>query len=218
MTTSAQSLASTSSASPVSAEAENRLKEDVENAKVDAIRQSGFAKGFEEGFAQGHAQATLEGQRQTAEYIRNEGQQAALRFASLFLAAQQQISQAEQNIAQGVLELACEVARQVVRRDLAVNPNAVLPVVRESLGLLLSEGKTTIVRMHPLDMEVLAEDLRREFADLSLNLVPDSNLSRGGCATECAGTVIDGTVQGRWQRVVASLGLDLTWEDEYDAD
>ena len=83
---------------------------------------------------------------------------------------------------------------------------------------MLSEGKTTVVRMHPLDMEVLAEDLRTEFADLSLNLVPDSNLSRGGCAEECAGTVIDGTVQRRWQRVVASLGLDLAWEDEHDND
>lgn len=199
-------------------EAENRLKADAETAKVNAIRQSGIAKGFEDGFAQGHAQATLEGERKIAEYIRNEGQQAAQRFANLFAAMQQQILLAEQNIAQGVLELACEVARQVVRRDLSVNPNAVLPVIREGLGLLLSEGKTTVVRMHPLDMEVLAEDLRTEFADLSLNLVPDSNLSRGGCAVECAGTVIDGTVQRRWQRVVASLGLDLAWEDEHDND
>jgi flagellar assembly protein FliH len=198
------------------ADAESRLKEDAEQARIEAIRQSGFTKGFEEGFAQGHAQATLEGQRHIADYIRNEGQQAAKQFAELFSSAQRQISDAEQSIAQGVLELACEVARQVVRRELSVNPNAVLPVIRESLGILLSEGKTTVLRMHPLDMEVLAEDLRSEFADSAINLVADAGMSRGGCLAEAAGTVIDGTVQRRWKRAVSGLGLDLAWEAEHD--
>jgi flagellar assembly protein FliH len=194
------------------ADAEHRAKDDVERARVDAIRQSGFAKGFEEGFAQGHAQATLEGQRQIADYIKNEGQMAASHFASLFAGAQKQISDSEQSIAQGVLELACEVARQVVRRELSVNPNAVLPVVRESLGVLLSDGKIALVRMNPMDMDIVAEDLRREFENLALSLIADSTLTRGGCLAEAAGTVIDGTVERRWARAVASLGLDSAWE------
>jgi flagellar assembly protein FliH len=70
--------------------------------------------------------------------------------------------------------------------------------------------------MHPLDMEVLAEDLRSEFADGAINLVADAGLSRGGCLAEAAGTVIDGTVQRRWKRAVSGLGLDLAWETEHD--
>ena len=30
------------------------------------------------------------------------------------------------------------------------------------------------------------------------------------------GTVVDGTVEKRWQRVVASLGLDSVWEESDD--
>lgn len=199
------------------ADIESRAVETTEQVKTDAIRQSGFTKGFEEGFAQGHAQATLESQRQMADYIRHEGQQAANHLVQLFDSAQQNISDAEQEIAAGVLKLACEVARQVVRRELSVNPNAVLPVIRESLAMLLSDSKTAVVRMHPLDVDVLADDLRQEFSNLALNLVTDSTLIRGGCLAESAGTVIDGTVERRWQRSVASLGLASSWEADLDA-
>ena len=37
-------------------------------------------------------------------------------------------------MAQGMLELACELARQVLRHELSVNPNALQPVIREALG------------------------------------------------------------------------------------
>lgn len=200
------------------ADAEIQLKEVAEQAKLDALRQAEFTKGFEDGFAQGRAQATIEAQRQMADYIQHEGQQAASHFAQLFGSAQQQISDAEQSIALGVLELACELARQVVRRELSINPNAVLPVIRESLAVLLSDSKTTVIRMHPLDLDVLADDLRQEFSNVVINLVADATLTRGGCLAEASGTVIDGTVERRWQRSVASLGLESSWESDHDAD
>ena len=64
---------------------------------------------------------------------------------------------------------------------------------------------------------VLADDLRQEFSNLALNLVTDLTLTRGGCLAESAGTVIDGTVERRWQRSVASLGLASSWEADLDA-
>lgn len=198
------------------ADAENRTKLDVEQAKVDAIRQQGYTQGYEKGFAQGHAQATLEGQRQIAEYIRTEGEAAAVRFANLFDSAQRQVQDAEQTIAQGVLELACEIARQVVRHELSTNPDVVQSVIRESLALLLTDGKTALVRMNPLDIEAFAEVLQKEFSHLTLTLVPDASLGRGSCLAEAAGTVVDGTVQRRWQRSVASLGLESAWESDND--
>ncbi len=197
--------------------AETELREAAEKAEVEAIRQSGFTKGFEDGFAQGHAQATIEAQRQMADYIRHEGQHAADHFMQLFTSAQQQISESEQTIAKGVLELACEVARQVIRRELSVNPNAVLPVIRDSLAVLLSDGKAAVIRMSPLDVDILADDIHGEFSNLAITLVADAALTRGGCLVEAAGTVIDGTVERRWQRSVASLGLESNWESERDA-
>ena len=172
--------------------------------------------GFEEGYAQGHAQATLEGQRLIQQYIDNQGQDAANHFLSLFKTAQEQVEQSQQAMAKGVLELACELARQVLRRELTLNPNALQPVVREALGLLVVDAKMAAVRMNPVDLDVFAEDLQREFPNLNLTLVPDANVSTGGCLVEAAGMVVDGTVQRRWSKAVASLGLESRWEQDDD--
>jgi flagellar assembly protein FliH len=187
------------------AEAEDR-------ARDGTAHQTGFTEGYE----QGHAHATLEGQRLIQQYIDTQGQHAANHFLSLFKAGQDQIEQSQQAMAKGVLELACELARQVLRRELTTNPNALQPVVREALGLLTVDSKMAAVRMHPVDLDVFAEDLAREFPNLQLTLVPDASVTAGGCLVEAAGTVIDGTVERRWHKAVASLGLESSWELESD--
>ena len=181
-------------------------------AKESVLRQAGFDDGYSQGFAQGHAQATLEGQRQINEYIATQGQEAALQFGQLLESAQAQIAEQEQVMAKGVLELACELARQVLRHELSTNPNALQPVIREALGVLAIDSKAALVRLNPLDQDVLAEVLRTEFSGLSLTLLADTSIARGGCLVESAGTVVDGTLEKRWQRSVASLGLDSAWE------
>ncbi len=190
--------------------------EQEEKAKDDGARQAGFTDGYSQGYAQGHAQATLEGQRLITEYIATQGEQAASQIAQLFGSAQTQLMESQQTMAKGVLELACELARQVLRHELSTNPNALQPVVREALGLLSIDAKAAAVRMNPLDIEVFEDTLRQEFAGLSLNLLSDAGITRGGCLVESAGTVVDGTVERRWQKAVASLGLESAWEDVND--
>ena len=186
--------------------------EAAEESKQEACRQEGYA----EGFAQGRAQATVEAQRQMADFIANQGRDAAREFARLFATVQAQLVEAEQVMAQGTLELACELARQVLRRELSVDPQAVQPVVREALGLLVADTKSAVVRLHPLDLKVLEEVIRTEFSSLSLTLLADPSLTRGGCLIESAGTVVDGTLEKRWMRAVANLGLDSSWEEPAD--
>lgn len=181
----------------------------TDQVKDDELKQAGYA----EGFIQGHAQATLESQRQISEFIANQGQEAAQHFGQIFVAAQSQLADAEQVMARGVLELACELARQVLRHELSVNPNALQSVIREALGLLVAENKSALVRLNPLDLEVLEEVLRTEFSTLSLTLLADTAVTRGGCLIESAGTVVDGTLEKRWMRAIANLGLNSPWED-----
>jgi len=186
--------------------------EAAEESKQEACRQAGYA----EGFAQGRAQATVEAQRQMADFIAHQGSDAARQFARLFATVQAQLAEAEQVMAQGTLELACELARQVLRRELSVDPKAVQPVIREALGLLVADTKSAVVRLHPLDLKVLEEVVRTEFSSLSLTLLADPSLTRGGCLIESAGTVVDGTLEKRWMRAVANLGLDSSWEEPAD--
>lgn len=191
---------------------QTRARERSEEA--EAARQEGYA----EGFVQGRAQALLEAQKQVNDFMNQQGRDTALHMASLVEAAREQFDAAEQLAGQAVLELACEMARQVLRHEIASNPNVLLPVIREALGMLVTDARAVQIRLHPLDLDVLQDALREEFPDLSLTLQPDSSIARGGCLVESGGTVVDGRLEKRWARAIGRLGQNLSWEEVSDDD
>lgn len=185
-----------------------------ELAHLEEFRQAVFA----EGMAHGRDQAMQEAQRQIDTFIAGQGQETARQLATLLDTASEQLDAVEQQAAQGVLDLACALARQVLRHELSINPNVLLPVIREALSSLLAEGKTTVLRLHPLDLDMLQDTLRNEFPALPLSLQADARLNRGGCRVESAGTVIDASLETRWARAVARLGRDFPWQEEAQDD
>lgn len=176
-------------------------------------REQGYSEGYAAGFEQGKAQAQAEGQKQLLDYIAKQGRVAAQQFGALMASASDQLETAEQMAAQSVLELACELARQVLRKEVAGNPNALLPVIREALGQLFTDVRAVQVRLHPLDLEVLQDVLVEEYPNLKLTLQPDAGLTRGGCVVEAAGTVIDGRLEKRWVRAIGRLGQSQPWDE-----
>jgi flagellar assembly protein FliH len=104
-----------------------------EDAHLESVRQESHQEGYAAGVAQGRAQAEVELQQQMADFLDNQAKAFAQHFSDLFDKTQSQLMQAQQTMAQGVLELSCELARQVMRQELSVNPNVLLPVIREAL-------------------------------------------------------------------------------------
>ena len=188
------------------------------NYEFDRQLELERADAYAEGFAQGQAQTALEWQRRMDEYIAHQGQEAAQRLQSVLQTLDASLIDMQQQMAQQVLELACDIARQVVRQELSVNPNALLPVVREAVGMLVTEGRPATVRLNPVDMEAMAEPLREEVNAPGVQWMADAAVPAGGCLVESAGTVVDGSVDKRWQRAIASLGLQSPWDDEARGD
>lgn len=171
-------------------------------------------QGYAEGFAQGRAHAILEEQHKFQQYLDGEAADKAQRFTALLQSAERQLHEAEQLASQAVLDIALALARQVVRQELSVNPNVLQPVVREALGLLAADAKAAVVRMNPLDIEVFQDALATEFAAVALTLVADAAVAPGGCVVSSGGTVVDGRLQSRWRRALATLGVDQPWDEE----
>lgn len=186
--------------------------EEPEQVRLDRAWEEGRAAGY----AQGRAEATNEGNHRLDAFVQGQGVETAQSLAGLLSAMQERLTQAEQDIAQQVLALACGLARQVLRRELSIDKAALEPVVREALGMLVMDGKRAVIKIHPLDLEVLRAPLQEAFPSPNLTWLPDASVERGGCLVESAGTVIDGTLSKRWQRVVANLGLASAWTDADD--
>lgn len=189
----------------------------VEGGIIDpqALREA-HDQGYAQGLEAGRTQAWAEARAQMAADEAQRLQQIAHQLACVLEAAQKQLDDAHRDIARGTLEIACTLARQVLRHETVTRPEALEPVVREALGQLLGDSKPARVRLAPADFDRLDAPLRAEFAGQAVSVVADANVAPGDCLVESAGAVIDGGLQTRWNRAVARLGLHLPWREDGD--
>jgi len=109
--------------------------------------------------------------------------------------------------ADAVLDLSLAVARQVVRREVEVQRDAVLPPLREAIALVIDQQAHPRVHMNPDDLELIRADLEADGTLKGCRFIADAGLARGGCRVETTQGEIDASLATRWRRVLAALGI-----------
>lgn len=184
--------------------------------ELEALRQRIYAEGFEHG-----RQAGAEESRLALEApLKKAAQEQAQRLAQALAQAQAGLAQLEDRLAADLLELACEVARQVVRCELSQPLPSLQATVREALALTVEDGQAATVRLHPQDLALVRDALAQDQAleGLRLKWLADPALTPGGCRVDSVASAVDATVERRWVRAVANLGLAMPWtEDRSDS-
>lgn len=193
--------------------AEDPISQEMQELHEAALQQARDVA-FAEGHAQGGEQMALEWQQKFDDYVAGQGAAAAQQLAALTIAFEKGLTAAQQQMAQEVLALACDVARQVVRRELRGDALALQSVVSEALGMLVADARPISVRLHPDDSQALGSALKAAFSGTAIQWTADATVAPGGCLVEQAGTVVDGQLERRWQRAIAPLGLELPWHEE----
>ncbi|MEQ1515228.1 MAG: flagellar assembly protein FliH [Usitatibacteraceae bacterium] len=166
---------------------------------VNQARDEGFRHGLDVGFAQGHAAGEAKAQR--------HNQQLAVLGTGL----ENAIAALDETVADALIELALELARQVVRTHLDVNRDAIVPVMREALNGVVAIAKHPRLVMHPDDAEIMKLEMADELAAHNCRISPDEQMTRGGVRIDDANFELDATVQTRWSRTLATLGLKDDW-------
>lgn len=193
---------------------EEEIPAPITDAEQQALIQQACDESYAQGYAQGQAQTALEWQRRLDEYIAQQGQEVAQRLQAVLQNFESSVMVLEQEMAQQVLGLACDIARQVIRQDLTVNPSSLLAVVREAVGMVVAEGRPATVRLNPADLQSLGQPERDGLGVPALQWVADAEVPLGGCLVASAGTVVDGSLEKRWHRAVAALGHELPWTED----
>lgn len=175
---------------------------------LEALR----AQAYNEGFMQGR----LVGEQETRDALdaplRRTAEDAARRLAELLRNADLALTGAEDHLSEQLLELACDVARQVVRRELSQPLQAVRAVVDEALSATLHDELTRTLRLNPMDHALLQNHIDGLLDNDRVKLVADETITAGGCVLTTATGTVDGTLEKRWTRAVANLGLKSRWE------
>lgn len=177
-------------------------------ADMEALRR----QAHEEGYAEGHAVGCAETRLALEEPMRQAAESATRRFDEVLGHMREELAKTQVLMAQAVLDMACELARQVVRRELALDPKSIEPVVKDAVNALVTDSLPVTVRLHPDDLAALEAGWTEPPAPNAHRFVADASITPGGCVVEAPGTGVNATLEQRWQRVIANLGLDSAWE------
>ena len=168
-------------------------------ARVEEARQAGYHDGYRDGL-----EALEAAKRQYA-------QQTSAEMAALVASFQTDVASLEDRMAQAVLDTSLRLARQVVRSELALRPEAVAQVAREAVAAVQLTAQHLRLRMHPQDLALIESGAGEDLRARHVLLLADAALSRGGCVVETDMGEVDARVESRWQQAASVFGLPLDW-------
>lgn len=175
-------------------------------AQLRATRQAGYQDGYRDGIA------ALEAFKQS--FARQTGAQVSTLLQSM----QGALDGLQQELARGVAVTATRLARQVVRSEIECRPAAIASVAQEALDTLLLSARHITLRVHPDDHALVAQAAAEGLAARGARLLADVAMQRGGCLVESDIGVVDASLEARWRRAVAAVGVDEPWTPGSDDD
>jgi flagellar assembly protein FliH len=184
-------------AAPGAAPTEPELTE-----QLRAAHQAGYHDGYRDGLS------ALE------QFQQNLARQSGAQLGALLAATHEQLAALQQEMAASLALAATQIARQVVRSELALRPEAVTRVAEEAVDTLLQGARHLTVRVHPDDHGLVARGAAEAIGAREIRLVADAGVGRGGCIVESDSGAVDATVETRWRRACAALGIAGDWGAE----
>lgn len=179
--------------------------DDIERMHEEA-RAAGHAEGYAAGFEAGREAGHAEGAEGMA--------QAVARLVQLADNLDHALTQLDQEVAEDLMALAIEIARQMVQHTLLTHPETILETVRGALAQI-PQGHAQI-RLHPEDYELVRQNMGEHLAHAGNRLVEDADLQRGSCRIDSAGAQVDATLETRWRRILETLGREhAEWQPAY---
>jgi flagellar assembly protein FliH len=166
----------------------------LENARLE-----GYAAGLEEGRVTGLAETKI------------ALKEALLPLQELAESFNEALRTADEAIAQDALDLALDLAKAMLKNALSVQPELILPIVKEAIHYLPSLKQPAILTLHPADAAIVIEQIGEDLTKSGWRIAGDMQVERGGCRVETASNQIDASATTRWLRIAESLGKQSDW-------
>ncbi|MBC7603485.1 MAG: hypothetical protein H7255_12605 [Ramlibacter sp.] len=179
---------------------------DLTNETARAAYALGRRRGFEQGSRSGLQQGFSEGSLALEDFQSRTAAEAARRMQQIADTFRESMTALEAQVATDIVSLAIDIAREVLRREPALDAQAVLPAAREALRLLGDGASRLELHLNPAD----AVHLRNEFAahEAGPVVVEDAGLPRGSCRVDADTGMADAGFEARWHAVMGTLGRD----------
>ena len=158
---------------------------------------------WDKGYAEGREAALQAVQQQQGAALAEIERRAAQLGAVLDFMAQP-LAELDQEVQRQLALLAGAIARQVVRREIKLQPEEIIGVIRETVTLLPANAREVRVHLHPDDAKLVRSRLADAAGSRAWSIAEDPILSRGGCRVTCGNATIDARLEQRLGAAIAA--------------
>lgn len=183
---------------------------DLANEKVTAQFKAAFESARKEGFIKGMQEGMAASLQQAEAAIAQEKEA----FMQLLIRINEAFNDTDKIVANQVMLLALDIAKAMLKTELKVNSEAILPIVQHALKSLLINQKPARVLLSRADALIVHKHLSSELIEHDWHIVEDASLENGDCFIETASNQLDATNQMRWKKICDALSLTDAWTEE----
>ncbi len=165
--------------------------------------EDGLKTGRDEGFAAGEKEGREQGAEKGLEETRKDVEAKLERLEELMGELLVPIERHEDELETALVNLTTVLSRAVLYRELSLDSSQIAAVVRKAMASLPSTSENVRIHIHPDDYQFVSEVAERFEAKASV--VEDAAVMRGGCKLETRHSLVDFTVEKRFQKAVQDM-------------
>lgn len=181
--------------------------------QVSKVQEQAFNEARNAGHAQGYKEGCEQAQREYAQKL-HELNARAQQFIKLLHTLRAPLEQLDEQVEHELATLAVALARQIIRRELKLDPGEIVAVAREAIAALPTATQQPKIYLHPEDAAFIRQAFSLSSEQEHWKLIDDPVLTRGDCRVLTENSRIDATVETRLAAVIAQA---LGGEREADA-
>lgn len=165
---------------------------------VEQIEAVASKEGYQQGFEEGHRDGFIAGEAEVNAKVR--------KLKAILISLNKPLDDIDDEVIEQIVHLAVTVSKQIIRRELRIDPGQVMAVVREAMSVLPATARDIKIFLHPEDATLVREILSvDENQDRPWIIVDDPVLNHGGCKIQAENSFIDATIEQRLNQVIAEL-------------
>lgn len=182
-----------------------------EEVDIEAIREAILLESREaaklkvqEAYDEGLKRGTEAGREKFDEYVGDAAESLKVVAEGMKQARDEFLSTLEPQI----MDLVRMIAERVLMREIKSDEQLILTTIRATLKNLVDREELK-VRVNPKDLEVLRNEkamIIDEFDAVdSLDIIPDENITSGGCVVESNNLQIDSQIDSQFEQIINSM-------------
>ncbi|MES9900082.1 MAG: flagellar assembly protein FliH [Sedimenticola sp.] len=165
--------------------------------QLSQLQKQAYEEGREEGFEFGHKEGLVKSESQLREWVHS--------MDELLTTLDTPLKVLDNQVERELVELVISLVRQLVRREVKIDPNHIIGVVHDALSILPIASRGVRVVLHPDDAELVRRIYDVTDKELGWKIIEDPVLARGGCRILTETSQVDATLESRLAALFAPL-------------